>query len=77
MPSSKPVSTKKVRINPDALIGQTDITYDPAIVAAILRSIGNVEIELFRSGLTKPQQALVGRIREYRAILWRMIPEGL
>ena len=47
-----------------------------ATFAAILRSMGNVELELFRSQLTKPQQRLLGRIRHYRSILWRMIPEG-
>ena len=79
MPDSKRTSTKAAKITTeqlDEMIGATPITYDPAIAAAILRSMGNVELELFRSQLTKPQQRLLGRIRHYRSILWRMIPEG-
>lgn len=79
MPSSKPASTKAAKVTTeqlDELVGATPITYDPAIAAAIMRSMGNLEIELFRSGLTRPQQKLLGRIRHYRSILWRMIPEG-
>ena len=79
MPTSKRTSTKATKVTTeqlDEMIGATPITYDPAIAAAILRSMGNVELELFRSQLTKPQQRLLGRIRHYRSILWRMIPEG-
>lgn len=79
MPASKKTSTKAAKVTTeqlDEMIGASPITYDPAIAAAILRSMGNVELELFSSGLTKPQQKLLGRIRHYRSILWRMIPEG-
>lgn len=70
MPDSKPASTKPAKVTTeqlDELVGATPITYDPAIAAAIMRS---------SSGLTNPQQKLLGRIRHYRSILWRMIPEG-
>ena len=75
MPDSNEVSTTTTDAD-DLLIGTDPIVYNPAIHASILRSIGRVENELFASGLTKPQQKLLGRIREYRTILWRMIPEG-
>lgn len=83
MPGSKEVSTERPRPpvisdeRLDELIGTTSIAYDPAIVSALLRSMANVELELFASGLTKHQQRLLGRIRTYRGIIWRMIPEGV
>lgn len=78
MPASNELSTTpKASVNVDVLMGTEPIVYDAAILAALLRSMHTVENELFASGLTKPQQALVGRLRHYRAIIWRMIPEGI
>lgn len=76
MPDSKSTSTKVTESDLDQLTIGEPIVYNPAIAAAILRSIGNLEIELFRTGLTHHQSQLLGRIRSRRAILWRMIPEG-
>ena len=76
MPDSKPTSTKVTEEQLDQLTGAVPLAYDPAIAAAVLRSLGNLENELFRSGLSKPQQRIIDRIRSRRVILWRMIPEG-
>lgn len=86
MPASKKKSPKQPEplgkltlediANVDELWGTTPVEYDPAILAAILRGMGNVEMELFKSGLTKHQLKLMDRIRHYRGIIYRMIPEG-
>ena len=64
-----PDSNNVTPLDSEELIGTEPVQYDPAILAALLRSMGKIELELLSHGLTEAQRQRVLRLRQYRSII--------
>lgn len=74
--STTKVSFEYIVAEESAPIEEEQTVFDPELAAQTLRRMSRLEDALFGSGLSAKQKSILMELRECRAPLWRMVPEG-